>query len=213
MTGKNSKSKKSNSSAMKSGHERAVTCVPPQKENVADSAPTEKLPEDTFKDDENGGLEQVGPPLTSGNVEFGFYGEDSVEQGNSSKPVRLKEPKKRLDELEVRVEKALRAKRQQNWYFRELRKRRNCVQELILSHSTPISGVESEIYRYEEAFRNFVSSHDNYFSFEDDEEKKQFIVNSYQNEREIKLQLEILTDQWRKRGVTPPTPLRVWIEP
>ena len=138
-------------------------------------ASTEKSPHRTFQGDENGGLEQVGPSLTSGNVEFGFYGEDPVEQGSSSRPVRLREPNKRIDELEVRVEKAVHAKRQRNWYLGELRKRRNCVQELILSPSTQISGVEAEIC-------------------------------SYQNEREMKLQLEILINQWRKKGVgTPPS--------
>ena len=206
MTGKNSKSKKSKSSAKKGGHERAATYVTPRKENVPDSAPTEKPPQRTFQGDENGGLEQVGPSLASANVEFGFYGEDPVEESSSSRPVRLREPNKRLDELEVRVEKAVHAKRQRNWYLGELRKRRNCVQELILSPSTQINGVEAEICRYEEAFRNFVVSHDNYFSFEDDEEKKQFIIDSYQNEREMKLQLEILINQWRKKGVgTPPS--------
>ena len=175
MTGKNSKSKKSKSSAKKGGHQQAATHVTPQKENVPDSASTEKSPQRTFQGDENGGLEQVGPSLTSGNVEFGFYGEDPVEQGSSSRPVRLREPNKRIDELEVRVEKAVHAKRQRNWYLGELRKRRNCVQELILSPSTQISGVEAEIC-------------------------------SYQNEREMKLQLEILINQWRKKGVgTPPS--------
>ena len=106
MTGKNSKSKKSKSSAKKGGHEQAATHVTPQKENVPYSTPTEKSPQRTFQGDENGGLEQVGPSLTSGNVEFGFYGEDPVEQGSSSRPVRLREPNKTLDELEVRVEKA-----------------------------------------------------------------------------------------------------------
>lgn len=48
-------------------------------------------------------------------MEFGFYGEDPVEQGSSSRPVRLREPNKRIDELEVRVEKAVHAKRQRNW--------------------------------------------------------------------------------------------------
>nr|XP_058973685.1 uncharacterized protein LOC131800008 [Pocillopora verrucosa] len=175
MTGKNSKSKKSKSSAKKGAHQQAATHVTPQKKNVPDSASTEKSPQRTFQGDENGGLEQVGPSLTSGNVEFGFYGEDPVEQGSSSRPVRLREPNKRIDELEVRVEKAVHAKRQRNWYLGELRKRRNCVQELILSPSTQISGVEAEIC-------------------------------SYQNEREMKLQLEILINQWRKKGVgTPPS--------
>ena len=55
-------------------------------------------------------------------MEFGFYGEDPVEQGSSSRPVRLREPNKRIDELEVRVEKAVHARRQRNWYLGELRK-------------------------------------------------------------------------------------------
>ena len=59
MTGKNSKSKKSKSGAKKGGHEQAATHVTPQKENVPDSAPTEKSPQRTFQGDENGGLEQV----------------------------------------------------------------------------------------------------------------------------------------------------------
>ena len=139
MTGKNLKSKKSKSGAMKGGHEQAATHVTPLKENVPDSAPTEKSPQHTFQGDENGGLEQVRPSLTSGNVEFSFYGEDPVEQGSSSGPVRLRELNKRIDELEIRVEKAVYAKRQQNWYLGELRTRRNCVQELILSPSTQMS--------------------------------------------------------------------------
>ena len=45
--------------------------------------------------------------------------------------------------------------------------------------------MEAEICRNEEAFRKFVASHDNYFGFEGDEEKKQFIIDIYQNEREM----------------------------
>ena len=56
---------------------------------------------------------------------------------------------------------------------------------MILSPSTQISEVEAEICRNEEAFRKFVASHDNYFGFEGDEEKKQFIIDIYQNEREM----------------------------
>ena len=42
--------------------------------------------------------------------------------------------------------------------------------------------MEAEICRYEEAFRNFAVSHDNYLSFEDDD--------SYQDEQEIKITVE-----------------------
>ena len=49
MTGKNSKSKKSKSSAKKGGYERAATHVTPRKENVPDSALTEKPPQRSSK--------------------------------------------------------------------------------------------------------------------------------------------------------------------
>lgn len=156
----------------------------PQRNNVTDSAPTVKLSQHAFQNEENDGLEEVWPSLKSGNVEFGFDGEDPVEQSSRGRPVRLKAPHKVLDESEVRIEKAVHAKHRRNGHLRELRKRRNYAQDLISSPSVQVAEVESGITRYEEAFRNFVASHDNSVSFEADEEKKQLIIDSYDNERE-----------------------------
>ena len=61
--------------------------------------------------------------------------------------------------------------------------------------------------RYEEAFHKFVSSHDNYLRFEDDEEKRELMIDSYENQRDMKLQLETLVCEWRanRRRVSPPS--------
>ena len=102
-----------------------------------------------------------------------------------------------MDESDVRGKKAVHAKHRRNGHLGELRTRRNYVQDLISSPSMQVAEVESGITRYEEAFRNFVASHDNSPSFEADEEKKQLIIDSYDNEQELKFTLEILVNQWR----------------
>ena len=51
----------------------------------------------------------------------------------------------------------------------------------------------------EEAFRNFVGSHDNYLRYEDDEEKMALMTDSYDSQRDMKLQLDILVSEWRKK--------------
>ena len=44
---------------------------------------------------------------------------------------------------------------------------------------------------YEEAFRNFVSCHDNYLRYKDDEEKIVLTYDSYDSKRDMKLRLDI----------------------
>lgn len=50
------------------------------------------------------------------------------------------------------------------------------------------------------AFHNFVDSHDNHLRFEDDVEKKKLRIDSYENQRELKLQLDTLVHKWRVNG-------------
>ena len=83
-----------------------------------------------------------------------------------------------MNEEEVRVEKALPAKHQRNGHLGELRKRQNCVQELITSPSVQEDELESVLTRYEEAFHKFVSSPDNHLLFEDDEKKRELMIDS-----------------------------------
>ena len=55
---------------------------------------------------------------------------------------------------------------------------------------------EGSVAMYEEAFRNFVSSHDNYLRYEDDEEKIVLTYDIYDSQRDMKFQLDI----WRVNG-------------
>lgn len=55
---------------------------------------------------------------------------------------------------------------------------------------------EGSVAMYEEVFRNFVSSHDNYLRYEDDEEKIALTYDIYDSQRDMKFQLDI----WRVNG-------------
>lgn len=55
---------------------------------------------------------------------------------------------------------------------------------------------EGSVAMYEEAFRIFVSSHDNYLRYEDDEEKIALTYDIYDSQRDMKFQLDI----WRVNG-------------
>ena len=121
----------------------------------------------------------------------------SVDRG-ISRPTRMKAPNNTFKE-EVDAEKAVHAKRQRAGHVGELRKWRNHVQELIKTPGIQVNEVEDSVARYEEAFHNFVSSHDNYLLYEEDEEKKALMIDSYDNQRDMKLQLDILVYDWRAK--------------
>jgi len=69
-----------------------------------------------------------------------------------------------------------------------------------------VNEVEDGVARYEEAFHNFVSSHDNYLLYEEDEERRVLMIDSYDNQRDMKVQLDILVNDWRtkRKGVGSP---------
>ena len=81
----------------------------------------------------------------------------------------------------------------------ELRKRRNVVQDFITNPGIKLTEVKEGVARYEKAFCNFVSSHDNYLPYEDDEEKIALTNDSYDSQRDMKLQLDILVGEWREK--------------
>lgn len=59
--------------------------------------------------------------------------------------------------------------------------------------------VEDGVTRYGEVFHNFVSNHDNYLLYEQDEERRVLMIDSYDNQRDMKLQLDILVNDWRAK--------------
>ena len=58
---------------------------------------------------------------------------------------------------------------------------------MIESTSTQEAELEDALARYEDTFHNFVDSHDNYLCFEDDVEKRELMIDSYENQRDLKL--------------------------
>ena len=116
-----------------------------------------------------------------------------------SRPTRTKVPSKTLNEEEVNAERAVHAKHQRAGHVGELRKRRKVMQDLITGPGVHLPEVEDAVERYEEAFHNFVSSHENYLRYEVDEEMRALMIDSYDNQRDLKLQLDVLVNDWRAK--------------
>ena len=116
-----------------------------------------------------------------------------------SRPTRTKVPSKTLNEEEVNAERAVHAKHQRAGHLGELRKRRNVVQDLITGPGVQLTEVEDAVERYEEAFHNFVSSHENCLRYEVDEEMRALMIDSYDNQRDLKLQSDVLVNDWRAK--------------
>lgn len=60
------------------------------------------------------------------------------------------------------------------------------MQDLFKNPGIKATEEEESVAMYEEAFRNFVSSHDNYLRYEDDEEKIALTYDSYDSQRDMK---------------------------
>ena len=136
-------------------------------------------------------------PLTSVNMEIGFEYEEPQEQTDPRRSNRAKTHNKTLSEEEVRIEMAIQAKNQRTGYLGELRKQLNYVRELTGNSNVQSTEIDRSLMRYEEAFRKFVISHENYMRYEDHDEKRKLMTGSYDNQRDIKLQLDIMVNGWR----------------
>ena len=122
-----------------------------------------KSPEvNTFQSEKNGGDMELRPSLAEQNVAGGPVVEHPEAPSGISRPTRTKVPSKTLHEEEVNAERAVHAKHQRAGHLGELRKRRKVVQDLITGPGVHLPEVEDAVERYEEAFHNFVSSHENY---------------------------------------------------
>ena len=70
------------------------------------------------------------------------------------------------------------------------------MQDLFKNPGIKATEDEGSFAMYEEAFRNFVSSHENCLRYEDDEEKIALTYDIYDSQRDMKFQLDI----WRVNG-------------
>ena len=153
----------------------------------------------TFQSDKNGGDMESRPSLAERNVVGGPVVEHPEAPSGISRPTRTNVPSKTLNEEEVNDERAVHAKHQRAGHLRELRKRRNVVQDLITGPGVQLPEVEDAVERYEEAFHNFVSSHENCLRYEVDEEMRALMIDSYDNQRDLKLQSDVLVNDWRAK--------------
>ena len=116
-----------------------------------------------------------------------------------TRPSREKQFNRRLCEDEARVEKALAFRRSRSGYLGNLRKHANRLKELMEDLQVSDSVIEDEVKGCNEAFCKFVDAHETCMQYEDDEERRLLMSDSYETQRDLKLQLDILLDQRRAR--------------
>lgn len=191
MTGK--KGKKTKSCFQKKSERAKPHDKSRQPENNAKETLIEPMEEVIeSRSDKNGGEEDVRPSLTRVNTETGSTYEDPEAPIETCRPSRTKTYNKTLSEEEVRAERAIQEKYQRSGYLGELRKRLNHVHERMENPSVQAVEVNESLSRYEESFRKFVISHEAYMKYEDDDEKRKLMTDSYNDQRDIKLQLPIV---------------------
>ena len=125
--------------------------------------------------------------LAERNVAGGPVVEHPEAPSGINRPTRTKVPSKTLNEEEVNAERAVHAKHQRAGHLGELQKRRNVVRNLITGPGVQLNEVEDAVERYEDAFHNFVSCHENCLRYEVDEEMRALMIDSYDNQRDLKI--------------------------
>lgn len=150
---------------------------------------------------ENGGKKVTWPSLTQ--YLDGFGGEPREPEVRRS--ARVKAAKK-SEEEGVIAERAVYCRRSRSGHLGELRKNWNRVQELMKSPEVDVITLEDSVRKYNEAFRKFVDAHEVCMEIEDDEERRALLVDSYENQRDMKWQLENLLNEWRANKHRPKSP-------
>ena len=101
-----------------------------------------------------------------------------------------------INEEEVRAEKAIQLKRQRVGQLGEVRKKSKLVHDLMTNNAT-VAEFDQSLEDYEEAFHKFVDAHDKYMLYEDSGEKRDSMAANYGNERDLKFQTDVKTNEWR----------------
>ncbi|CAB3984662.1 Hypothetical predicted protein [Paramuricea clavata] len=104
----------------------------------------------------------------------------------------------RLDEQNIRRERALQLRRQRAGHLGDVRNKFSAVKEL-LNEDTNIEVLNREVENYERAFCKFVDIHEQYLTFEDDETKNSLQIESYEkSQRDLKYGLELTIKRLNK---------------
>lgn len=108
------------------------------------------------------------------------------------RPTRKTQFNTRLSEDEVRAEKAVERRNVRSGLLGDLRKRASQLRESLENPEVCFTDIGAEVCQYNRAFRKFVDAHEACMQLESDEEKKLFMSDCYENQRDLKLQLDIL---------------------
>ncbi len=103
---------------------------------------------------------------------------------------RDRQSSRRIEDTDVRRERALQLRRSRAGHLGDVRKKYHVVKEL-LNDGANFETISRELQNYEQAFYKFVNTHEQYLEFEDDETIKGLMIESYENQRDLKYELEL----------------------
>ena len=99
--------------------------------------------------------------------------------------------RRRPEDPGVRREKAVQLRRQRAGHLGDVKKKFQVVKQL-LNDDIDLETINRELQSYERAFFEFVNIHEQYLEFEDDETIKGLMIESYENQRDLKFEIELL---------------------
>ena len=99
--------------------------------------------------------------------------------------------RRRPEDPGVRREKAVQLRRQRAGHLGDVKKKFQVVKQL-LNDDIDLETINRELQSYERAFFEFVNIHEQYLEFEDDETIKGLMIESYENQRDLKYEIELL---------------------
>lgn len=121
------------------------------------------------------------------------------QEGQEGRQKRITRFNTRLSEDEVRAEKAVERRNTRSGLLGDLRKRASQLRKSLENPETCFTDIEAEVCQYNKAFCRFVDAHEACMQIECDEERKLSMSDSYENQRDLKLQLDLML----KRLVAP----------
>ncbi|XP_028415652.1 uncharacterized protein LOC114539013 [Dendronephthya gigantea] len=97
---------------------------------------------------------------------------------------------------------------ERNKSLEEFKKELSVIQQLTRDLKTESRQVEASKAKYEDAFHKFVISHERYMEQESDQGKRNLMTDSYNNQRDLKLQIDCVISMWeinKERFAAPPS--------
>ena len=139
------------------------------------------------------------PLLNTGKDEVGAN-DTSVEEIHKepdiSKPCQGEDKNESANKGKLHLEQVVTANLERSRCMKEFRKELSELQQLTKDFDPKPEEVNTRKDRYVEAFHKFVSSHENYMQCENGTEKRDLMFDNYNDQRDVKLQLDDTVDLW-----------------